>query len=395
MFKSVIAALFLSAATAAAQDVSHVSTTIAQTGLAATADSLQGATTPDDQMALGAVLFLRGIETALQTRWRHSMTATGSFVPVLRLPVPPNPNPEPFAPGMVASLFTTLSTNLADARVALETITDTDQASLTLALDDLWFDIDMNGARGPREGMLQIAGASIGMRMPAVGTAPTVRFDTADAAWLAAYTHFLSAVGEVVLAFDPTEQIQRVQDASTAMAALGGGSNYGNAYDMQFGTEIDLAAMAYFSLQQQPDPAHTRAARAHLLGMIRQNRIFWARVDAETDNFAEWIPNARQTSALGITVPPETGATWQAVLADAEDLLEGRKLLPFWRMKTGAGINLKRLLDDPIPVDIVEWLHGIALLRYAENGERVSIENWRLFRSLVRGDAMLFAIWLN
>ncbi len=30
-----------------------------------------------------------------------------------------------------------------------------------------------------------------------------IRFDTADVAWLSAYTHFLSAFSETALAFDP------------------------------------------------------------------------------------------------------------------------------------------------------------------------------------------------
>ena len=88
-------------------------------------------------------------------------------------------------------------------------------------------------------------------------------------------------------------------------------------------------------------------------------------------------------------------STKTGVLADAEALLEGRKLIPFWRIKTGAGINLKRLLDDPIPVDIAEWFHGIALLPYAEDGERVSVDNWRLFSEMALGNAVLFAIWFN
>jgi len=98
---------------------------------------------------------------------------------------------------------------------------------------------------------------------------------------------------------------------------------------------------------------------------------------------------------MGVDVPPETGATWRAVLDDAEALLEGRKLIPFWRLKSGAGINLKRLMLNPVPVDLAEWLHGVGLLPYAENGERISPENWWLFQDMASGDAMMFAVWLN
>ena len=71
MFRSVIAALFLTAASAAAQDSPRISQQIAKTGLAATAQSLSGASAPSDRFALGGVLFLRAVEKTLQTRWRQ------------------------------------------------------------------------------------------------------------------------------------------------------------------------------------------------------------------------------------------------------------------------------------------------------------------------------------
>ena len=144
-----------------------------------------------------------------------------------------------------------------------------------------------------------------------------------------------------------------------------------------------------------PDPARTGATRNHLLAMIAQNRRFWRLVALETDNFAEWIPNAGQVSALGIPVPPDTGAVWQALLSDAEELLEGRKLIPYWRLRKGAGINMRRWLDDPAPVDLAAWVQGVGLLPYMEDGPRVRADKWRQLQQLVRGNAALFALWLN
>jgi hypothetical protein len=383
---------------AAGADETAVSARIARTGLAATADSLAGASTPGDRFALGGVLFLRAVEKALQTRWRHGMARSSGFLPVLRLPVPANPEPDPFRPELVADILQTLIDDMEAARAPLPAIADSDDFGVVLALDDIWFDIDMNGTRSPEESLLRVAGIVLrgGFRAGTAGTAaPTIRFDTADAAWLAAYTHLLAGVSELALAFDPTPQIARVIAARQAMDGLGAGSDFANAYDMMLGAEIDMAAMAYFAVRQQPDPARTGATRNHLLAMIAQNRRFWRLVALETDNFAEWIPNAAQVSALGIPVPPDTGEVWQALLTDAEDLLEGRKLIPYWRLRKGAGINMARWLDDPAPVDLAEWVQGVGLLPYMEDGPRVSADNWRQLQQLVRGDAALFAIWLN
>jgi len=392
MLRSIVTAVLLfGAAAASAQGVSD---RIARTGLAATADSLKQPASADDRLALGGVRFLRAIEKTLQTRWRHGMSRTGGFLPVLRLPVPDNPAPEPFRPELVAGIFATLVDDMTAARAPLDQIGDADDASLTLALGDIWFDVNMNGKHDPQESLMPHFTATLGLFV-AGDTAPTIRFDTADAAWLSAYTHLIAGLGELVLAFDPTDQIRRVMDTGRAMQGFGADTPYASGYDMMLGAEIDMVAMAYFALRQQPDPVRTRAARDHALAMIRDNRRFWERVEAETDNFAEWIPNARQTSALGVTVPPDTGPRWLAVLSDAEDLLEGRKLIPYWRVRSGAGINLMRVLTEPGPVDLAEWVQGVGLLPYIEDGPRISPENWWLFRDMLRGDAALFAIWLN
>ena len=389
----VLAALFL-ALPAIAQGETELSAEIATTGLAQTEARLTALTAPssDETLALGAVRFLRAVERTLQTRWQSGMSASLMGLPVLRLPVPPNPAAE-FDPAVVNRLFEDLLADLDRARATLDAVDAGSEASLRLDLADVWFDVNDNGVRETEEGLANIA-AGILMLRPDM-TLPVVRFDVADAAWASAYTHLLSAVAEVVLAFDPAPQVARVAAASRAMQDLGAPSPYANAMEMQFGGEIDLAASIYFSLQTQPDPTRTRAARQHLLDMVAANRAFWSRVASETDNDAEWIPNDRQTSAIGLEFPEGLGARWTAVLDDAEALLRGEKLIPFWRMRTGAGINLRRLMDDPGPVDIAEWLHGAGLLPYAEVGDRISPENWAMFEQLVGGESILFVFVLN
>jgi len=309
--------------------------------------------------------------------------------------VPPNPAPEPFTPDAITAIFATLIDDLAAARTPLLAITDTDAVDLPIAIRDLWFDINMNGSRDAGEAMTEIGGIALTGRAVSVMDTPVIHFDTADAAWAAAYTHFFSAFAELVLAFDPTAQIARVTAASRAMDAVAADSVYPNAYDMLFGQQIDRIAMVYLALKQQPDPAHTRAALADLLGMIAQNRIFWTRVAAETDNNGEWVPNDSQDQALGMTVPKGTGTRWQAVLADAEAVLNGTRLIPHWRFREGAGINLKSLMENPVPVDIAEWAHGIGLLPFIQQGQRVSTNSWNDFQRLLQGDGMLYVVFLN
>ncbi len=397
MFRSVAAALMLLALPAAAQDRTDIAASLRDAGLAPTGAMLAALPDPDatERFALGGVRFLRAIEVTLQTRWRLGVNAARTELPILRLPVPPNPAPEPFEPDDIGALFAGLIADLDAARAPLMTIADGDTVALPVALDDLWFDVNMNGVRDEGEALVNVAGLALTGRGLAGGTGARIVFDTADAAWLAAYTHFLSGFAELVLAFDPAGPIAEVAAASERMDALAGDTPFRNAMDMQFGQQVDRLMMVWLALKQQPDPAHTRAARAHLLKMIALNRLFWDRVATETDDAGEWIPNDAQTQALGLTVPPGTGERWQAVLDDAEALLNGEKLIPFWRMRSGAGLNLRRMLEDPAPIDLAAWAHGVGLLDYAEKGETVSRDAWLDFSRLVRGDEWMFVIFLN
>ncbi len=396
----VIVPLFLSAPAALAQ--SDLSRSLAEHGLAATVSQLEQMPARDatQSFALAGCLFLRAIEKTLQTRYRYNLGG-GEIedFPILRLPFEPNPNPEAFDPGVVTAIFESLTADMEQARVPLSQITDDDAVALDIALKDIWFDIDGSGTRDAAEGLMAVTGGTFfdgwSPQASAQDTLPAIRFDTSDAAWLGAYTHLLSGLGELVLAYAPTEAIRDIHAASQEMSALmpDAQPDYLNA---MITPAADHIAMLYYALQQQPDPQHTRAAKAHLLAMIGENQRFWKLVESETDNDSEWIPSSRQISALGIAMPPETGARWLAVLDDAKALLEGEKLVPHWRLgEAAAGINLARLLDDPIPVDIVGWIHGAALLPYIEPGIPVSAENWRQFEWMLSGDAPLMALWLN
>jgi hypothetical protein len=125
---------------------------------------------------------------------------------------------------------------------------------------------------------------------------------------------------------------------------------------VQFSDQIDRFAMVYGAINQQPNPLHTRAAHAHFFAMIAQNKMFWAALALETDNRDEWIPNARQTAALGFELPEKTAALWQAVLADAQAVLTGELLIEYWRIALAGGVNVQKLFLDPPVVDIVTWV---------------------------------------
>ena len=371
---------------------------IGRTGLAPTEARLAAlpAPTNEELFALAGLRFLGGIEGALQLRWQTGIRQDWSELPILRLPIPENPAARPFAPADFTALLAGLDADMDGARTALAQLGDKPFA-VQINLLDLWFDINANGTRDEGEDLGTVAGLTLGGgRMISVPVAaPVIKFDTADAAWLSAYTHFLSGFVSTAQAYDPEPAIQRVMESSAAIYALWGDTPPENAMDMMFGRQVDRVAMVLFALSKTPDKALAADAYDHFLTMITENRRFWSLVELEPDNDMEWVPNDRQTSGLGIIMPPETGKRWQAVLADAEALLKGEVLIPHWRFGAEAGINLKKAFETPPAVDLVTWIQGEGLLSYAEKGPRMSMAAWNDFERLVSGDAMLFAIFLN
>ena len=204
---------FILLATSALADTN---TLVAENGLAGAVEQLsaQSDKTPSDQFSLGALHFLRGIEKTLQVRWEYNATLDDLDIPVMRLPVPPNPNAKPFKADLITGLFTELLTDMDASRAALAQIPDDTEVALDLNLANLWFDINMNGARDLGEGVIEVGANTLMGEInfeEMDGIPPMdVRFDTADVAWLTAYTHMVSAASEMVVAFDPTEAIANV-----------------------------------------------------------------------------------------------------------------------------------------------------------------------------------------
>lgn len=390
-------ALWLGAAgSGAAQSVTE---RIGRDGLSATERHLQvNGSTPSDLFALGGVRFLRGIERALQTRYRHGLSDASVNLPLLRLPLPDNPAPEPFRPGLVSEIFAQAADDMARAREPLAHLRAGDRVAVVIDTADLWFDIDGNGRRGPDESALAFL-ATIPPQAEAVdsGAGVVTRFDTADVAWLMAYTHLVSGAAELVRAWDPTDAIAEVMVASARFETLSGDAPYASGWfsTPEFARFADVAAIAHRAVGRPADPRALAAARDHFLAMVEQNHRFWRLVRAETDNDREWIPNAAQTSALPIEFPPETGTAWLAVLDELAAVLRGDLLIPHWRLRGKGGIDLSLLVADAPALSLIGLVQGVDVAPYVRRGPVASGRALRAFRRLTGRDMPLFVLALN
>jgi hypothetical protein len=379
-----------------------LSAEIGRTGLAAVETRLAAlpGSTDEERFTLGGVQFLRAVEISFQDRWREGLTDNTGMLPLLRLPLADNPAPEPFQPGTIAGIFRKAGAELDLAKANLTAIPDTSDFGAIIALSDLWMDVNANGQRESGEALNDLLGMALDGGMATDPGAPavsdfTIRFDAADAVWLAAYADMLNAFCNLVLAYDPTEPITRILAARTAMDKLGpptgdwllGGDRVPDA--------LDMIAMVLATLDQPPDKARMAAVQTHLLDMVAENRVFWTRVALETDDNREWLPNPSQHAVLGIEVPPDSGPKWLAVLDEMEAVVQGRKLIPFWRVGAPAGINLSKVFADPPAVDLAGWIQGWAALPYLEQGVLASPEAMEAFDQATGGQSMLFALYFN
>jgi hypothetical protein len=378
---------------------SEISDMIAADGLARTEAHLAALEdpTPTELFALGGVRFLGGIEAALQARWQVGLDSEmlrSLGIPLLRLPIAPNPSPDVFRPEMIDAIFAAASADMTEAARTLDGIEG--EVSLPIDVADLWFDVNGNGSRDVGESVIDIAGFALGGGFGQSPDAVTIRFDTADVAWLRAYAHLLAGISDTIGAIGPTDPIARVMETAEGFLAVAGAPRPSVPYSIAaYQDEIDLVAMIIFALEQTPDSALSRKAHGHFLSMIEDNRQFWSEVALETDNDAEWIPNKNQVSALGLPFPPETGTRWLAVLSDAERVLRGELLIPYWRLGPGAGLDLGAMFTDPPALDPVGLIQGETLLPYARTGPLANMESLRLFEALIGGNAGLYMVMLN
>ncbi len=390
----IAAALCLAAVPAFAQEGDQLSQRIGEIGIRPAIAELEAAgdLAPDQRFVLGGLYFLGAAERALQLRYAYGIDQTlvmMTGIPFLRLPIPENPTPQPLDPAAFETLFADATGDLARAIEILDTIGDADDFGTKIDTGNLWLDINANGTREPGEGVAEALGSLQrfqGGALPDV----TVRFDTADAAWLSAYAHLLSGFAEVVVALHPTERIGAVLADTEALAAFGTVPGKGFFTD-----GVDMVTALIGAIETQPDPDHSRAAHAHFLAMIRDNRTFWARVAAETDNAAEWIPNAAQTTALPLTFPPQTAEVWGEVLSEAEEVLEGRRLIRHWRMDFEHGVNLRAFMENPPELDVIGMIQGRTFLPYIERGPVMDGAALRRFEAMMSGQAGLFMVLLN
>ena len=366
----------------------------------------QKTTNPLAAYAAGAVEFFVALEKLGAGLHRHGFESPQSFMlPLMRLPIPENPNPEPLTYESFRQILVDFHDAMAQSAASLAMVPDNADIGVVIDLANVGIDLNEDGNITPDESAAAIiASLSNGTSPPDTPPALVFRFDRADGYWLQGYANFLMAQADFWLAHDFRQAFDQsfhmlfpkanlpMQDT---LVPLDSGAT------SMFASEWRIADfVSFIHLINWPvvEPERRKAARTELLEMIRLSREDWKAIRAETDNDREWLPGPQQTGAnqlTGLEVTEQEVQAWHAALQMAEDLLEGRKLLPHFRF-ADKGINMKRFFDEPQTFDLVLSITGPGVVPYLEKGPILSSEEWwALQQQFGRTGFMTFALWAN
>lgn len=359
---------------------------------------------PDDAEAiagLGLIRLAKATEHFSQALYRYGFQPPHDpvvAVPLLTMPVPPNPTPEVIRYEDARAILQTLVDDLDAVDRTLQPLGDR-PVKLPIAMGQVTLSL---AAKGEGETTLyEVYNAVLlgGQGNHANAGKLVIAFDTGDVLWLRAYTHVLRAGAEFLLArdwhrsFDAAGHLlfPRTDSPLAATLALPTQGLFTGAEDGRIADGI-----AWIHLLNWPvaEPERLPRAREHLLAAATLSQEMWASIRAETDNDREWLPNAKQTSLIpGMTITDERIDSWLSLMAESEAILNGDKLLPHWRFEQG--FNLRRLLESPQPFDLVLLLTGTDMVPFLEDGPVSDRSFWEQATGAFEGEFLSFAVWIN
>lgn len=345
----------------------------------------------DDQarFGLGVLQVLHGVERLGQGLHEYGVKGQSTGEMFIRLPVPENPDPSPITYQLFRRLLDDFRRDLVLGEATLAAVKD-DQVKLPLRLADVKFDLDHDGK--PSDQFLTMLNRfDRGNRLELLKQNPElqVTFDRGDVAWLRAYCHLLMGFLDGYLATN-NEGVFNLRSPSL----------FAKPRHPFVGTDAEKreAWNAAAAAIRITEPLRWKRTRQHFLTAAALNKETWEHIRKETDNDAEWLPNAKQTSMLGLRVNDRMIDAWLLLWDELALLFEGKKVLPYFISKNAGneqpkvGLNLQRLFDDP-----PETAGGIEKLddRYFTNDPEVDVG--RLFQWYIAfGNSPIpFAIWFN
>jgi hypothetical protein len=366
----------------------------------------------DDQarFGLGVLQFLQTFEHLGGSLYQYGLRTEQSFLrppPQFRGLLPQNPTPRALTYDDARQIVQTFLDDLAKVEATLAQV---DDGEVKLPLPVGLIQIDPFGQGRPIHAAF-LLGQLDGLPPEAAEQARTlvIGFDRGDVNWLRGYCHFLAACGELLLAvdgqraFDCSAHLFFAQAETPHAFLIEDGSDFRDGFFWENRGYLSDVLSFVHQLLRLPikEPERTKAALAHLEAGVAQAKLMWEFILREEDDDHEWIPNPRQTGVVGVQVTQEIIDVWRETLDEVQQVLQGAKLIPFWRGTVGVrGVNFRRVFLELEEFDLIEWIQGTAAAPYLEQGELTGLADPAMGRRL--NDAfggpfnfIGFGLWFN
>jgi hypothetical protein len=356
--------------------------------------------TSETKAAAGILLFVSAVERLGQSLYRHGLQTTNGGImmqlPVLRMPVEANPNPEPLDYQKYRAILQTLFDDLNKADALL---VEGAKGDVKLAIDLLKVRADINGdgKAGDNESLGFILQALTRRAEPEPLPDLTFAFDKADVLWLRGYIQFITAAAQFGLSVDFEESFNKTAHGYFPRAGLPMQAELARPVQaMSFvdNSMGDALAMIHLMNWRVTAPERLKDVRLRLKTLAQLSRDSWAAARAETDNDNEWLPNAKQTSKLS-AAPVDDAIIdgWLLVMDEFEAVLDGKKLMPHWRFEKG--FNVRRFFEESKRIDAVLIAAGVDAIPFLETGTISTSASWNSLTGAFRGNFLGYAIWFN
>ncbi len=373
---------------------------------------------PDDapaRLALGAVQAMTALEALAQDAYRYGLGGGGieEAGQMLGVAVPRNPQPERIGYDDLRATLERFHARLVTADQTLAPLTELigTEAGRSLQwrveLGRVRLDFDGDGVAG--EPLSQVLALARRVR-PADpgGAADTIPIDAdlGDALWLRGYLNLVAATLDAVLAYDAREAWDATAQlffprAVTAIPYLAEPSEPRlGGFDAAL--LADVIALIHLIDLPVADADRAAAALARLRTTVAMSQASWRSILAETDDGREWLPNPSQSGVVPggpdgapLAVEEAMVTSWLELMDELDAILAGERLVPYWRVTDGRGVNVRRVFLEPRPFDLILWIQGAAVQPYLEEGTLTRAEDWARIRRVFGGRFATFAFWFN
>jgi len=309
-------------------------------------------------------------------------------VPIFRMPVEPNPNPKLLTHNRFEKIIEQFNSDIAQVEKVLKDI-DSD-VSMMIPVHKIKFDMNNSGTVEDSETLMNVISATMG----GVSNQPFyVNFDRGDVHWLRGYSNFMLAFSDTLLAHDTKDLFNKTghlffPNTDTPYTFLT------NSVNNELFGFVDLITVIHEINWDVKDKNKLKVAHSRLLTMMDESLTSWHFIEQETDDNFEWIPNANQSSQIGMDLSQEMIDTWKATLTETKSIINGEKLVPFWRDES-QGINVRKVFYEPTALDIVGWIQGSSAWPYLQTGTMTDKNFWQNLQEVFRYNLVEFALYLN